>query len=75
MHMFSNDSFMLLPELSASVTVSATLPTTNPTQTSFVDPSVTAIPEIEPPSISDDEPIADIYEKLHDTVVTVNEFH
>ena len=38
------------------------------------DPNVTALPEITPPTIDGTEPIADIYEKMKDTVVFVSNY-
>lgn len=74
MHMFTNDSFLMVPDLSPVGTETTVAPTTSGMQTSFIDPSVTALPEITPPVIDSNEPIADLYEKLRDTVVMVQNF-
>jgi len=73
-HMFTNDSFLMVPDLNTIDTTVTDAPTSGGMQTTFNDPDVTALPEITPPVIDSNEPIADLYEKLRDTVVMVQNF-
>lgn len=63
------------PTLTATVDAGASLPTPLPIMPSASpDPSITELPDITAPPIDSSEPIADIYDKMKDTVVLVTAY-
>ena len=61
------------PTPTATVDTGASLPTPQPIIPS-PDPGITELPDITAPPIDSSEPIADIYDKMKDTVVLVTAY-